>query len=259
MTSLSPEKEKICAEAIVEQIEAGAKAWVTAGRAISEMRRRDPGCYAKLLALRPWLTPKILETMERIGSRQLYPYVMLESSFCASRLLNYTYEAQVDACTKGVEVLLYYKNGKPMKQIKAISNLSRQEAKQVFGPHRCRSAEEQLPYLPMEVGRSHNAGGGPKRLENVTVTSTPAETEALADQKSVGLFKLTIDDEDQADIEPVSVVPPGCQIVNIEQKGSRRVAWLKVVERVASVGQSEIEKKWLAFKNENQKQEQDGE
>ena len=77
MTSIDTNKE---VETIVYEIESGAMNWINAGKMISKLRDADKEAYTKLISMRPWITPALLHTLERIGCGEVYPYAMLERS-----------------------------------------------------------------------------------------------------------------------------------------------------------------------------------
>jgi hypothetical protein len=223
-------------EGVIVLIEDGVKSWQIAGQMITIMRQKDPQCYAKIIALRPWLTASMLETMERIGDRRVYPYVLLEPARAGRWLLGYSYETQVDACTNGVDVLMYYKNGKPFKQKKMLKHLSRHESYQVFGPTKLRKVEDQLPYLKSTVTHGGNKGTTPQRGISVRGTDENKATphpEGPSHRETIGVFRITIGDK-SAIVERVNNAPPNAQIVEVQLKSGKHVAYVKLVEVVAT-------------------------
>lgn len=130
-------------------IEEGAENWITAGKAISDLLKQDKDAYKTLMALRPWITPALLHTLERIGRGEVYPYAMLERNAVAKWLLSYSYKEQKRACVEGVDVVLYVKDGKPFYQRKTISNLTSSDIHRVFGATSIRTVEEQRPFVTM--------------------------------------------------------------------------------------------------------------
>src|SRR5262245_49511922 len=107
--SENPQSKTDAIDGIIFLIEDGIKAWELAGQTLTAIRAKEPQAYRIIMERRPWMTPQMLHTLERIGKKEVYPYVLLEPSHHAQWLLGYSYAEQERACTKGVEVLLYYK------------------------------------------------------------------------------------------------------------------------------------------------------
>jgi hypothetical protein len=124
----------------------GIEAWTKAGKLLCEMKRDNSDVFLLIKIERPELTLEVLETFERIGSKQIYPYLVADSSPGARRLMALPYKEQSKIYRDGV--LLVSKSGVGFSQeIKKVSLLSPAEAGRVFDGDRIRSEKEQTEIL----------------------------------------------------------------------------------------------------------------
>jgi hypothetical protein len=242
-------------DGIINLIESGISAWVIAGQRLSELRQKYPDCYQRVMAKRPWLTVHTLKTLERIGNKEIYPYALLESGTSSKWIVGYPYDQQVDACTNGVDVLLYFKDGKPFHQCKALNMLSRQESKQVFGQTRLRTLEEQRPFLdPVKNSTRNHAQVKTVPFNQKVQTSENVNQNhggfdrAPSRKESVGFYKISIYHGDVT-FEKVSAAPPDCPVIELHTENGKQVAHVRLVETLVGLGElTPMERQWREMK-----------
>jgi hypothetical protein len=127
-------------------IMAGIESWTKAGRLLCEMKRDNPNVFNLIRVERPMLTLEVLETFERIGRKEIYPYLVADSSPGARRLMALPYRTQSKLYCEGVLVVLRRRGGF-FPQLKKISALSTSEVGRVFDGDRIRSESEQVSIL----------------------------------------------------------------------------------------------------------------
>lgn len=157
------EPEQI-AQGIISLLVSGAERFLTAGELLVAARQKHPNIYKDIIAMAPWLTADFLDTLERVGRRMIYQNVLLLPPAVAGRIIGYRYDDQKQICEKGVEVLLYVKDGKAFRQTKPLNSLTHSERLLALGLNRPRTIDEQVQWLPStrkaakpRYGNSHNA------------------------------------------------------------------------------------------------------
>jgi len=120
----------------------GIEAWIKAGKLLCEMKTENPEVFFLIRVERPELTIEILETFERIGRQEIYPYLVADGSPGARHLMALPYGEQRKIYEEGV--LVVTKRG---AQIKKVSQLSLIELGRVFDGERIRSEKEQSEIL----------------------------------------------------------------------------------------------------------------
>jgi len=114
---------------------------------------------------------------------------MLERTEVSKWLLSCPYGEQKRACTEGVDVLLYVKDGKPYHQRKSVSNLTKSDIKQVFGPTAIRTVAEQKQFVPVARGGLLVAAMSKTDTEHRSPRSALAKT---SQKNSAGYFRIAI-------------------------------------------------------------------
>lgn len=133
-------------------VNAGVEAWVEAGQVLCRLKEKDPDVFAVILAANPAMSQDILVVFERIGRRELYPYLLLDSSPGCLMLSTLPYEEQRELYHGGVPVVVK-KGGFTQSALKKVSQLTRQEASRVFGEKRVRTVAEQTNLVQKEQGQ----------------------------------------------------------------------------------------------------------
>jgi len=137
---------KLGAEAVetfLIMLREGIKCWQAAGGLLVEMRKDDPGVYRKIIQREPLLTVDMLETIERIGRKQLHPQLLISPAMPVRRLMGYPYDEQARLCSQPIDVVVRVANGKPVVSKKTVREMSRLELKRALGERSVRSVEEQ--------------------------------------------------------------------------------------------------------------------
>ena len=142
----TPAKRNSRIEEFCGLIQAGIEAWTRAGKLLCKLVDEDATVFAKILEARPYLTRDTLENFERIGRRQLYPYLAVDASPGARRLMTLPYEDQERLYNARVTVVVQGK-GFTEQKFKRVFELTEAEARRVFDSERIRTAQEQIALL----------------------------------------------------------------------------------------------------------------
>ena len=131
-------------------INAGVEAWVKAGALLCEMKAKEPGIFNVILAAHPYLSNDLLLTFERIGKREIYPYLLVDGSPGSRMLSALPYDTQVQLYHKDVPVVV--RRGDFTTTLrKTIRSLTKPEAVRVFDGARMRSVSEQTKLVQKSV------------------------------------------------------------------------------------------------------------
>jgi hypothetical protein len=139
LTKSDPRIEEFCS-----LIQAGIDAWKRAGKILCKLLDDDATIFAKILEQRPYLTRETLESFERIGRRELYPYLAVDNSPGARRLAALPYSEQERIYQTRVAVVVKVKGGFTEQKFKRVHELNEHEAARVFNGDRLRTVQEQL-------------------------------------------------------------------------------------------------------------------
>lgn len=132
----------------------GVEAWYKAGKLLVDMVERNPNAYSIIARNNPHLTIDLLLALEKIGRKEIFPYVLLDKSAGSSKLLELPYDLQVKYYKEPVEVVLFRGAGSYAVERKLATNLSKDEVKLVFGPAGVRSVEDQRKLIDGNNGPS---------------------------------------------------------------------------------------------------------
>ena len=131
-------------------INAGVEAWVKAGMLLCEMKAKEPGIFNVILAEHPYLSNDILLTFERIGKREIYPYLLVDGSPGSRMLSALPYDTQVQLYHEDVAVVV--RRGDFTTTLrKTVRSLTKPEAARVFDGARMRSVSEQTKLVQKSV------------------------------------------------------------------------------------------------------------
>jgi len=119
-------------DSFVEQVNKGIDAWRQAGHILVELSKRQPDIFRLIMAKHPAINESTLQTFARIGRKEIWPPLLVDSSIGARRLLECDYDTQKEYAEKPVKVVIAW-NGKDIKTKEVpIQSLSRAECAVVF-------------------------------------------------------------------------------------------------------------------------------
>src|SRR5579862_1583816 len=108
-TALQPpnpkEITKEQARRLADFIQEGVESWVKAGKMLVQMVDANPNAYTIIQQECPHLSPNVLLAFEKIGRLEVCPWLLLDNSDGAKRLLQLPYKLQNEFYKKKVEVL----------------------------------------------------------------------------------------------------------------------------------------------------------
>lgn len=173
-------------------IKAGIDCWRQAGEILCKLVEADPQIFGKITRRVPWLTHDILLAFQRIGQRQLCPYLLLDGSAASKRLSFLPYEKQVEVYNKK-SVQLAYETLDGSFEVRDLDwhFLTRSEAELVFDEKGLRSFDDQVAMLKRSkrnhrhnvVTRGRGGSGDGDAAEEETT-----ESESL-DEKPIDALK----------------------------------------------------------------------
>lgn len=130
----------------------GVEAWFKAGKLLVEMVERNPNAYSIIIRNNPHLSIDLLLAFEKIGRREIFPYVLLDKSPGSKRLLELPYELQAKYYREPLQVVTSARDGTPVIEKKLANNLTKDEVRIVFGPNgTIRTPEEQTALLKSDT------------------------------------------------------------------------------------------------------------
>jgi hypothetical protein len=136
-----------------ELVKAGIESWKRAGKILCKLVDDDATVLGKILADHPYLTRETLESFERIGRKLLYPYLVVDSSPGARRLVGLPYGDQVRLYEGRIAVVTITK-GITEQKFKRVFELTEAEARRVFNDDGLRTVQEQLHLLKKKPKRN---------------------------------------------------------------------------------------------------------
>lgn len=123
-------------------VNAGVEAWVQAGEILCQMKENDPNVFNAILATNPHLSHDILVTFERIGKKEVYPYLLIDNSPSSRMLSALPYETQVKLYRGEVPVVV--RRGDHTTTLrKRVADLTLSEASRAFAAGGLRPVAEQ--------------------------------------------------------------------------------------------------------------------
>lgn len=124
----------------------GIDAWTEAGRLLCDIVRDNPEAYINILSDNPHLSRDVLESFERIGRKEIHPYLLVDGSPGARRLAGLPYASQVKLYEGRITVVVKTKAGFEQRR-KRVCELTSKEAGLVFDVDRMRTVQEQSKLL----------------------------------------------------------------------------------------------------------------
>ena len=143
--------EKPTVAAFVEAVQAGVQSWETAGRILVALRLEDEDAFKRINKLHPFITMETIEVFYHIGLKAIYPLIVLMPRHVFKALREMKYEAQVECCTKPIDIVSRISGGGPVVLRKPIAQLSADECKKALWRKGNRSVEHQVKALESPV------------------------------------------------------------------------------------------------------------
>lgn len=125
-------------------IKQGIHSWHVAGELLDELHAKNPGIFPEIIKREPLMTVDMLETIERIGRKQLHPHLLLNSQLPIKRLIGFPYDEQFRLCCEPIDVVVSVRDGKPQVEKRMVKDCSRVELSSVLDINRVRTVEEQV-------------------------------------------------------------------------------------------------------------------
>ena len=138
-------------------VNTGIQFWIEAGKLLVAMIDDNPETKSLILESNPTLSMDSLVAFEKIGRRQVTPYMLLETCVASKRLITMPIEVQEQCLKEPVEVVTAIKkNGHVSRKI-GMRSLTQVESDLVFSEEgKVRTVDEQIAHLntpqPKEVG-----------------------------------------------------------------------------------------------------------
>lgn len=128
-------------------IHAGINAWTKAGEILVQMKKVDPNIFDKIQKKHPAISYEILRRFEGIGTRLIYPYLLLDNCPGSKKLLSLPYSNQVSLYKAQIELVIALKKKEPVIVIRRIQQLSSFEIERVFDGSKIRTVKEQVQFI----------------------------------------------------------------------------------------------------------------
>lgn len=154
----------------------GIEAWVKAGELLVDITRDDPAAFGKIVSANPHLTHDILLSFERIGRKEIYPYLLVDGSPGAKLLCALPYDRQIKLYRSTVLVATKSKDGFGQEH-KRVCDLTAQEAARVFNVAQIRTVSEQTKLFPVLRHPIRTFRSDPKLPENLSSLDESPEHE----------------------------------------------------------------------------------
>lgn len=203
-------------------IRKGIDNWRTAGSLLVEMARTTTDLFKKIQDRNPNISLSTLETFMRIGRKEIWPPLLVDSSYGARRLMECNYDIQKKYSEEPIEVAIEWRGDKIRSIKKKISELSRSEIAIVFdGQGGMNNLEQQAFRLPSSF-RSSSRAPIAAPLQNPIQYKAPVRISV-----DIGYFKLTAHKdgtvtsdpcEKSSDAQPVRIVNNTATIVCYKQE-----------------------------------------
>lgn len=132
---------------ILELVRKGMECWLEAGAILVKLYDADPNNRERARRHFSRLPAGVQSTLERLGRKQLAYEVYAGAGVGFRELSRMPYDIQVKHVTEPVELLVLDNNGKADVLKVAVKDLSRDQARQVFGRQEPRDLAAQRAYL----------------------------------------------------------------------------------------------------------------
>lgn len=147
----------------VSLISQGVEAWMKAGAVLVQMVDKNRNAFEMIMYDYPQISIDVLVAFERIGRKQLYPYLLLDNSPGSRRLLNLPYGLQAQYYKASVDVITGWDNGSPRIESKSVHRLTYDEAERAFSHQGVRDIEQQKDLFRPKASRVNTHRRFPRR------------------------------------------------------------------------------------------------
>lgn len=172
----------------------GIDTWRTAGQILVQLAASTPDIIKRITTRYPHISESTLDTFLRIGRNEIWPPLLVDSSYGAKRLLECNYDLQKEYAQKPIKVAVSWRDGEIKSVEKKVSDLSRSEAAIVFDQRGgINNLEQQAFRLP---GSSRTPTHTPAPVVAPIKYSAPKTVNV-----DIGYFKISIDG-DKIECEP---------------------------------------------------------
>ena len=113
----------------IQALNEGVSAWERAGQIIVSLLKNDPKVFDKIIAEDFSITRDTLEIFYHIGTRTIYPKIVLLPNHIFSHVRHMTYETQKKLLTEPIQIVTRMVGYKPVIIRKGIAKLSCSEAR----------------------------------------------------------------------------------------------------------------------------------
>ena len=143
-------------ENFVAALNAGIEQWESAGRILVALRQSDGDAFKSINKAYPFITIDTLEVFYHIGTRTIYPLIVLLPRHVFKSLREMKYETQVEICSNPVQVVTRIdREQKPVVMLKPVAQMSAEECKNALwrkGNFSVKHQAEQLQ-LPPDINK----------------------------------------------------------------------------------------------------------
>lgn len=169
-----------------ELVRKGIDTWRTAGQVLVQLAAVTPDIVKRITDRYPHISESTLDTFLRIGRNEIWPPLLMDSSYGAKRLLECNYDIQKEYAQKSIQVATSWTNGEIKSVTRKVSDLSRSEAMIVFDARGgINNLEQQAFRLP---GSFRSASLCPAVPVAPPIKYTPPKTVNV----NIGYFNMTV-------------------------------------------------------------------
>lgn len=158
-------------------VKCGINSWVAAGQMLVMLVDSNPNVYHEIAKRHPFMTLDMLIGFEKIGRKQIYPYLLFDKRPACKYLIPMPYEDQERIYNGIIEVVSEIEGEKPIISKKRFHDLSKAESSIVFSSSGVRSVDEQCKVL--------NGFSFPKRRRTKEIEIKPK-------RKSLGFYRIVL-------------------------------------------------------------------
>jgi hypothetical protein len=158
----------------------GLRHWESAGVLLVEMKKKCAWVFETIHENHPWITNDMLHLFYKIGTRNVWPGVLMVSNHHVARQLSFMpYEAQRLAVESTIPVVISVNGEGPTVVKRSVSELNRTEAERCFSVKGIVSVEDQAKSL--QKSKPAGCSGAPRvnHAEKREVTEKKPERPAV--------------------------------------------------------------------------------
>jgi len=200
-------------ETFVTLVQCGMEMWMRAGEMLVKLVSENPNIYSEIIVRNPSITFEMLLAFEKMGRKQIYPPLLMDTSFGAKKLLDLPYDVQERFSKEPIELFLPANNGSVTTEKKYLKELNRYEADVVFSDTGVRTVEAQRDYMA-----EHAKRGRKRKIVEPT-------------EKLIGTFVLKISPSGAVTVEKTSAKPSSPKLMLFLKDGVKQCV-VQIVENV---------------------------